>query len=73
VPCWSDCFTGGAAVEVGGGVVAHGWQLQAAVLLFQVAEREVPSLPLSSNVFVFFSFFFFFSGLSLCTPGLFFS
>jgi len=44
VPCWSDCFTGGAAVEVGGGVVAHGWQLQAAVLLFQVAEREVPSL-----------------------------
>jgi len=41
VPCWSGCFAGGAAVEAGGGVVAHRWQLQAAVLLFQAAEREV--------------------------------
>ena len=24
VPCWSDCFAGGAVVEAGGGVVAHG-------------------------------------------------
>jgi hypothetical protein len=55
VPCWSDCIAGGAAVEVGGGVVAHGRQLQAAVLLFQAAEREVPALPLSSSV-SFFSF-----------------
>jgi hypothetical protein len=44
MPCWSGCFAGGAVVEVGGGVVAHGRQLQAAVLLFQAAEREVTAL-----------------------------
>jgi hypothetical protein len=42
-------------VEAGGGVVAHGRQLQAMVLLFHAVEREVPTLPLSSNV-LFFSF-----------------
>jgi len=57
VPCWSDCIAGGAAVEAGGNVVAHGRQLQVAVLLFQAAKREVLSLPLSSNVSFFFLFF----------------
>jgi hypothetical protein len=27
VRCWSGCFAGGAAVEAGGGVVAHGQRL----------------------------------------------
>jgi len=27
VRCWSGCFVGGAAVEAGGGVVAHGQRL----------------------------------------------
>jgi len=44
MPCWSGCFAGGAVVEAGGGVVAHGRQLQAAVMLFQAAEREVTAL-----------------------------
>ena len=57
MPCWSGCFAGSAAVEAGGGVVAHGWQLQAAMLLFQAAEREVTALPLSSSVSFFFLFF----------------
>jgi len=35
------CLAGLAAVEAGGGVVAHGRQLQAAVLLFQAVERDV--------------------------------
>jgi len=43
VPCWSSCFAGG--------VVAHGRQLQAAELLFQAAEREIPALPFSSVFF----------------------
>jgi len=43
VPCWSSCFVGG--------VVAHGRQLQAAVLLFQAAEREILALPFSSVFF----------------------
>jgi len=59
------CFAGGAvvegggsaAVEGGGSVVAHGRQLQAAVLLFQAMEREVTTLPLSSIVSFFFIFF----------------
>jgi len=57
VPCWSGCFAGGAAVEAGGCVVAHGRQLQAVVLLFQAAEREVTALPLSSSVSFVFLFF----------------
>jgi hypothetical protein len=44
-------------VEAGGNVVAHGKQLQVAVLLFQAAKREVLSLPLSSSVSFFFLFF----------------
>jgi len=44
--CWSDCFAGGAVVEAGDGVVAHGCQLQVAALLFQAAERESSSSPL---------------------------
>ena len=58
VPCWSDRFAGGVAVEPGGCVVAHGRQLQVAVLLFQAAEREVLALPLSSSVLFFFFLFF---------------
>jgi len=41
--CWSDCFAGGAVVEAGDGVVAHGCRLQVAALLFQAAERESSS------------------------------
>jgi len=54
------CLAGLAAslaVETIGGVVAHGRQLQAAVLLFQAAERDVIALPLSSSVSFFFLFF----------------
>jgi len=51
VPYWSGCFASSSAVEVGGGVMAHGQQLPAAVLMFQVTEREIPALPFS---FVFF-------------------
>ena len=47
--CWWCC---------GGGVVAHGRQLQAAVLLFQTAEGEVTALPfllrMASSVFRWF-------------------
>ena len=50
--CWSGCFFGGAVVEAGGGVMAHGRRLQAAMLLFQAAEREILPLPLSSIFFV---------------------
>jgi len=39
VPYWSGCFAGGAMMDADGGVVAHGWQLQA------VARRDC-SLPL---------------------------
>jgi len=91
---WDLCFTiwrgeggallvrplrGGAVVEPDGCVVAHGWQLQAAVLLFQAAEREVLALPLSSSVLFFsfssfivkwflplYSLFIFFSNSLLC-------
>jgi hypothetical protein len=52
VPCWSGYFAGSSVVEAGGSVVTHGRQLQAAVLLFQVTEREIPALPFSS---IFFS------------------
>jgi hypothetical protein len=65
VPCWSDYFTGGAAVEVGGGVVAQGRHLQAVVLLFQAAEREVPALPLFSSVSFFLSLLLLSNGFSL--------
>jgi len=57
VPCWSDCFAGGAVVETGGCVVAHGRRLPAAVLLFQAAEREVTAPPFSSVSFPLLSFF----------------
>jgi hypothetical protein len=55
--CWFGCFAGSAAVEVGGGVVAHGRRLQAAVLLFQTAEGEILPLPLSSSFSFFLSLF----------------
>ena len=51
VPCWSDCFAGGVAIEAGGSVVAHGRWLQAVVLLFQAAGRAVTALPFSSVSF----------------------
>ena len=52
--CWPGCFTGGAAVEVGGGVVAHRQRLQAAVLLFKRRrERDLFLFP-SPLVFSFF-------------------
>jgi hypothetical protein len=54
VPCWSDCFAGGAVVEAGGGVVAHGRRLQAITLLFQVVEKEALVLPFSSVLLLFF-------------------
>jgi len=54
VPCWSDCVAGGAVVEAGGCVVAHGRRLQATALLFQAAERERVFLFHSPLVFSFF-------------------
>jgi hypothetical protein len=54
VPCWSDYFAGGAVVEAGGGVVAHGRRLQAITLLFQAVEKEAPVLPFSSVLLLFF-------------------
>jgi len=54
VRCWPGCFTSGAAVEAGGGVVAHGRRLQAAVLLFKrQRERDFFLFP-SPLVFSFF-------------------
>jgi hypothetical protein len=67
VTCWSGCFAGGSAVEAGGGVVAHGRQLQAAVLLFQAVEREIPALPFSSVFFPLLRLrFLFFLFLFMC-------
>jgi len=54
VLCWSNCFAGGAVVEVGGGVVAHGRRLQAITLLFQAVEKEALVLPFSSVLLLFF-------------------
>jgi len=54
VPCWLNCFAGGAVVEAGGSVVAHGRQLQAITLLFQAVEKATPVLPLSSVLLLFF-------------------
>jgi len=34
-------------VEAGGGVMAHGRQLQTVTLLFQTVEKEAPALPFS--------------------------
>jgi len=74
VPCWSGCFAGGSTVEAGGGVVAHGQQLQAAVLLFQAAEREIPTLLFSSVFFPFlrlhFLFFLFLFLFQYCLSPL---
>ena len=53
-------------VEAGGGVVAHGRRLQAAVLLFQTVEGEVTALPFSSVCLPLLSF----SVVSLYPPGL---
>jgi len=64
--CWSVCFAGGAAVEADGSVMAHRRRLQAAVLLFQAVESEIP-LPFSSISFPLLSFF------SLYPPSLFLS
>jgi hypothetical protein len=61
-----ECFAGGAVVEAGGGVVAHGRRLQAAVLLFQTVEGEVTALPFSSVCLPLLSF----SVVSLYPPGL---
>jgi len=54
VRCWSVGFAGGAAVEAGGGVVAHGRRLQTVTLLFQMVEKEAPALPFSSVLLLFF-------------------
>ena len=40
VRCWSVGFAGGAAVEAGGCVVAHGRRLQAALWLFPTVRRR---------------------------------
>jgi len=53
-------------VEAGGGVVAHGRRLQAAVLLFQTVEGEVIALPFSSVCLPLLLF----SVVSLYPPGL---
>jgi hypothetical protein len=65
MPCWSDSVAGGAMVEAGGGVVAHGRRLQAAALLFQATEREILPLPFSSVSFPLLSFF---SGFPFILP-----
>jgi hypothetical protein len=54
VPCWLNCFAGGAVVETGSCVVAHGRQLQAITLLFLAVEKAAPVLPLSSVLLLFF-------------------
>jgi hypothetical protein len=64
--CGSECFAGGAVVEAGGGAVAHGRRLQAAVLLFQTVEGEVTALPFSSVCLPLLSFLV----VSLYPPGL---
>ena len=63
--CWSDYFAGGAVVEAGGGVVAHGRRLPAAALLFQAGVREILPLPFS---YVFFHILLFFSGFPFILP-----
>jgi hypothetical protein len=52
------CVAGGAAAEAGGGVVAHGWRLQAALRLFRT----------SGGVTAFFSSFLPVSSFSLSLP-----
>jgi len=54
VCCWSGCFAGGAAVEAGGGVVAHRWRLQTVMLLLQAVEKKAYVLPFSSVLLLFF-------------------
>jgi len=71
VPCWSDCFAGGAVVETGGGVAAHGRRLQAVVLLFQAAKKEAPALPFSSVFLLFFCYVSF--SFCSCLDAFFFS
>ena len=80
--CWSGCFAGGAAVEAGGGVVAHGWRLQTVMLLLQAVEKKAlffPSPPFSSSssaafpfpfglLCIFTVFFFFPFPLNLTVP-----
>jgi len=46
VRCWSGCFAGSAAVEAGGVVVAHGWQLQAQRCCCFKRQRDYCSSPL---------------------------
>jgi hypothetical protein len=69
--CWLDCFAGGAVVEAGGGVVAHGRRLQTATLLFQAAERERVFVFPSPLVFRFFLSVSFTSGRPLVLSVLF--
>jgi hypothetical protein len=56
VRCWFGCFAGGAAVEAGGGVMAHRRRLQIVTLQFQTVEKEAPALPFSSSSSVAFPF-----------------
>jgi len=56
VRCWSGCFAGGAAVEAGGGVVAHGRRLQTVMLLLQAMEKKAYVLPFSSVLLLFFCY-----------------
>jgi len=50
------CVPGGAAAEAGGGVVAHGRRLQAALRLFRMSGSFSPFLPFSSFLVCFFPF-----------------
>ena len=53
VSCWSDCFAGGAVMEAGGGVVAHGRRLPAEATVSSGGATVLFSgFPLSSR-FVF--------------------
>jgi len=59
VCCGSGCFAGGAAVEAGGGVVAHRWRLQTVMLLLQAVKKRLmffPSPPFSSSFSAAFPF-----------------
>jgi hypothetical protein len=76
VSCWSDCFAGGAVMEAGGGVVAHGRRLPAeatvssggATVLFSgfpLSSRFVFNFPTPFQAFPSFPIFRFLS-LSVC-------
>jgi len=53
VPCWSDCFAGGAVVETGGCVVAHGRRLPAAATVSNGGATVFQWFPFYPLGFVF--------------------